>query len=715
MGGALRSASAPGRVGGAGPPGSPTLVVLSPRALRRIVYSRGELGLARAYVSGELDIDGDVFQVLALPDALAERPSLTLESGRVRSLLTDLLRAGVFGPPLPPPPEEFRRRRPGTHAPGQGGHQPPLRRRQRLLRARARPVAWSTPAPTGPTPGGTAGGGPAGQARPGLPQARPAARACGCSTSAAAGARWPCTPPRDYGVHARRRHALARAGRLRPQAGRRGGPDDRVEIRVQDYRESPTAPTTRSPRSAWPSTSARERYREYAAEPVRACSARRPAAQPPDRPAPPAATRRRTASTIHRPLRLPGRRTRPARRPRRRCWSEAGFEVRDVEALREHYALTLPPPGSPTWRPHWQDALRVDLPGPGPGLAALHGRRRARLRAEPDRREPDPGDQDGGPRHCHCASTGAATDPGRTIRRAAPRSCRPLASCPGAAASAPSRWACCRPSASGTSRRTCSWARPPGPSTPSSWRPTAVGTRAIDELAAHLDGAPPRRRLPAAGAADGDGDGGRPGLPVQRFTASTRWCAGTWVAPFWRRPRFRCTWSPPTCSRARRGCSPPATLSAVLASSPVPAVLPRCGGRADLVDGGLADNAATRRRSPWARTACTCCPPATRAPCRSRRPGRWQSRCRHSACWCSNDSSATWPGTPTAWTSSSSRHLSPPHLGGRLPARRPAVRPGARLRSCMARQRRRLAAPAGTDPGLHGHPAAAAQDADVTG
>ena len=40
-----------------GPPGSPTLVVSSPRALRRIVYSRGELGLARAYVRGELDIE----------------------------------------------------------------------------------------------------------------------------------------------------------------------------------------------------------------------------------------------------------------------------------------------------------------------------------------------------------------------------------------------------------------------------------------------------------------------------------------------------------------------------------------------------------------------------------------------------------------------------------------------------------------------------------
>ena len=75
----------------------------------------------------------------------------------------------------------------------------PLRRRQRLLRPGA-----------GPDPrlllrrldrrGHRPGRRPARQARPGLPQARPAARACGCSTSAAAGAAWRCTPPRQYGA-----------------------------------------------------------------------------------------------------------------------------------------------------------------------------------------------------------------------------------------------------------------------------------------------------------------------------------------------------------------------------------------------------------------------------------------------------------------------------------------------------------------------------------
>ena len=53
-----------------------------------------------------------------------------------------------------------------------------------------------------PTRGRHAGGGAVRQARPGRPQARPAARACGCSTSAAAGAAWSCTRPEHYGVKA---------------------------------------------------------------------------------------------------------------------------------------------------------------------------------------------------------------------------------------------------------------------------------------------------------------------------------------------------------------------------------------------------------------------------------------------------------------------------------------------------------------------------------
>jgi cyclopropane-fatty-acyl-phospholipid synthase len=48
----------------AGPAGAPVLIARSPRALRRILWCPGELGLARAYVSGDLDIDGDLTDAL---------------------------------------------------------------------------------------------------------------------------------------------------------------------------------------------------------------------------------------------------------------------------------------------------------------------------------------------------------------------------------------------------------------------------------------------------------------------------------------------------------------------------------------------------------------------------------------------------------------------------------------------------------------------------
>jgi cyclopropane-fatty-acyl-phospholipid synthase len=44
----------------AGPADAPVVVLSSPQALRRILWQPGELGLARAYVTGELDVDGDL-------------------------------------------------------------------------------------------------------------------------------------------------------------------------------------------------------------------------------------------------------------------------------------------------------------------------------------------------------------------------------------------------------------------------------------------------------------------------------------------------------------------------------------------------------------------------------------------------------------------------------------------------------------------------------
>ena len=92
----------------AGPPDTPTLVVRTPRALRRFVYSPNELGLARGYVSGELDVDGDIYAALAFPDAMASRPELRMDRRTLSRLLVPLVKAGVLGLPPRPPAEEAR-------------------------------------------------------------------------------------------------------------------------------------------------------------------------------------------------------------------------------------------------------------------------------------------------------------------------------------------------------------------------------------------------------------------------------------------------------------------------------------------------------------------------------------------------------------------------------------------------------------------------------
>jgi cyclopropane-fatty-acyl-phospholipid synthase len=92
-----------------GPPdgGAGTLRLHSPDAFRRVLWSPNQLGLGRAYVAGDLDAEGDVFELVAVLRArLPENPK------DVVRLLPAALRAarrlGVLGRPLPPPPEEAR-------------------------------------------------------------------------------------------------------------------------------------------------------------------------------------------------------------------------------------------------------------------------------------------------------------------------------------------------------------------------------------------------------------------------------------------------------------------------------------------------------------------------------------------------------------------------------------------------------------------------------
>ncbi|MFI1764350.1 class I SAM-dependent methyltransferase [Streptomyces sp. NPDC020800] len=102
----------------AGPPGAPALVIRNRRALRRLLFKPGELGLARAWVAGDLDIEGDLYTALdAMAGLVWERGedarglAQAVRDPQVRAAALELLK--LLGPPVPPAPprEEARRRR----------------------------------------------------------------------------------------------------------------------------------------------------------------------------------------------------------------------------------------------------------------------------------------------------------------------------------------------------------------------------------------------------------------------------------------------------------------------------------------------------------------------------------------------------------------------------------------------------------------------------
>jgi cyclopropane-fatty-acyl-phospholipid synthase len=95
-----------------GPLDAPATVHLrSPAALRRMITGLGrELAFARAYVAGEIDIDGDIFAVVALRDRIGNlRPTTALLRQAFAALDDDDGTRPIRKlRPLPPPPEEVR-------------------------------------------------------------------------------------------------------------------------------------------------------------------------------------------------------------------------------------------------------------------------------------------------------------------------------------------------------------------------------------------------------------------------------------------------------------------------------------------------------------------------------------------------------------------------------------------------------------------------------
>ncbi|WP_431034309.1 class I SAM-dependent methyltransferase [Streptomyces sp. P6-2-1] len=355
----------------AGPPGAPVLVVHHRRALRRLLFKPGELGLVRGWVAGELSVDGDLYDVLDRLSSLVwdrgegdTAPKSLLQAVRrpeIRAAGRALLRLAGPGLPPPPPPEEARR-------PGRGH----LHTKGSDRKAISHHYDVGNPfyeLVLGPsmvyscaywTEGGT------------LEQAqrdkldliatkldlRPGQRlldvGCGWGSMALHAAR-------EYGVDvvgvtlSREQAAYARKRVAEEGLG------DRIEIRVQDYRDVRDGPFDAISSIGMAEHVGAARYEEYARDLHALLKpggrllnhqiARRPLRDEaaytidefidayvfPDGELAPVGT---TVSLLER----------------------AGFEVRDVEALREHYERTLR-----AWvrnlEAHWEEAVRHTSPG----------------------------------------------------------------------------------------------------------------------------------------------------------------------------------------------------------------------------------------------------------------------------------------------------------------------------------------------------------------
>ncbi|MFE9422424.1 class I SAM-dependent methyltransferase [Kitasatospora sp. NPDC006697] len=350
----------------AGAPGAPVLVLRNRRALRRLLWAPGELGLARAYVSGDLELGPgeDLYQVLAEVAHFAERPEIRdlhlgaadLAGPAGRRVVGVLARVGALGPRPVPPPEEARQQG-RLHSRGRdraaiSHHYDVGNEFYRLVLGPSMVYSCAYWTPQGKSLEDA-------QAakldlicrklglRPGM---RLLDVGCGWGSLVLHAAE-------HYGVHAVGVSISAEQVALARERVEAAGLADRVEIRLQDYREIPDGPYDAISSVGMAEHVGSAQYRVYAAglHGLLAPGGRllnHQISRRPDLPGVPHST----SPFIDRYV-FPDGELSPIGSTVASL-EEAGFEVRDVEALREHYALTLR-----EWvanlEAHWPQAVRL--------------------------------------------------------------------------------------------------------------------------------------------------------------------------------------------------------------------------------------------------------------------------------------------------------------------------------------------------------------------
>ncbi len=349
-----------------GPPDARFALRFTRRALRRIMWAPNELGFIRAYVSGDLEIDGDLMGFMSALNEFADPsrgPGITMGADTIAAIARAVIPLGALGPPPRRPNEE----------PRFGGRLHSRRRDARAIshhydvgndfyRLVLGPSLVYSCAYYEQDPGAAYGLDEAQHSKldhvarklglqPGM---RLLDVGCGWGSFVMHAAR-------EYGVHAvgvTLSHEQATLARERVLAE---GLDGLVEIRVQNYRDVTDGPYDAIASIGMAEHVGLNKLQAYAAalygllapggRLLNHAISRRPG---------PRDTKRDRTSLIYRYV-FPDAEITPLT-PVIDALEDAGFEVRDVESLREHYGRTLR-----AWvsnlEAQWDEAVRLTSPG----------------------------------------------------------------------------------------------------------------------------------------------------------------------------------------------------------------------------------------------------------------------------------------------------------------------------------------------------------------